>query len=69
MDGFEVRFEAWGLVPTDVGPAGDDFAAGEGAEDAGDDFEGRVFVVLLEPVVFCDLLPVQTVRLCDGLHA
>ena len=60
MDGFEVRFEAGGLVPTDVGPAGDDLSTGEGAKDAGDDFEGRVFVVLLEAFVFGYVLAVSS---------
>ena len=62
LHGFEVRFEAWGLVAADVGSAGDDFAAGEGAEDAGDDFEGRVFVVLLEAFVFGYVLAVSSQR-------
>ena len=62
LDGFEVRFEAGRLVPTDVGSAGDDLSAGEGAEDAGDDFEGRVFVVLLEAFVFSYVLAVSGQR-------
>ena len=55
-------------VPLEIASA-DDLLFRQSAEDARNHFVRGVFVIFLEPVVFCDLLPVQNVRLCDGLHA
>ena len=48
-------------VPLEVASA-DDFLFRQSAEDARNHFVRGIFVVLLEPVIFCDLLPADNVN-------